>query len=70
MATREIRWTVRAIQDKLSIYEYWINRNKSTQYPEKLERPFNKTMKIAATYPKAGIKTEMENVRIRIVREF
>lgn len=34
---QEIRWTVRATQDKLAIFEYWTHRNKSTLYAEKLE---------------------------------
>ncbi len=37
MASREIRWTIRATQDKLAIYEYWTNRNKSILYAQKLE---------------------------------
>ncbi|MBK5214702.1 MAG: hypothetical protein JJE55_13685 [Flavobacteriaceae bacterium] len=64
MASREIRWTVRATQDKLAIYEYWTNRNKSTLYTEKLESLFNETMKIAAIFPFVGIQTEIIDVRI------
>ena len=58
MAAREIRWTLRATQDKLAIYEYWTNRNKSVLYAQNLEKLFNRTMKIAAIYPSAGIKTD------------
>ncbi len=70
MVTREIRWTIRATQDKLSIYEYWTNTNKSTLYAEKLENLFNETVKIIAIYPLTGIKTEIEDVRIQIVKDF
>ena len=34
MASREIRWNIKATRDKLSIFEYWTNRNKSTLYAE------------------------------------
>ncbi len=70
MATREIRWTIRAIQNKLSIFEFWTNRNKSTLYAEKMEKLFNEIVKISAIYPLTGIKTDISNVKIQIVRDF
>lgn len=70
MASREIRWTLRATQDKLAIYEYWTNRNKSILYVRKLEKLFNEAIKIAAIYPLAGIQTEVINVRIQIIKDF
>jgi hypothetical protein len=53
MASREIRWTLRATHDKLAIYEYWTNRNKSILYAKKLENLFNEAVKVAAIYPTA-----------------
>lgn len=70
MASREIRWTIRAIQDKLAIYEYWTNRNKSILYAKKLENLFNEAVKVAAIYPTAGIKTAMTDVRIQIIKDY
>ncbi|MCZ4317660.1 hypothetical protein O4H26_01525 [Aequorivita viscosa] len=70
MASSEIRWTIRATQDKLAIYEYWTNRNKSILYTKKLEKLFNEAVKVAAIYPTAGIKTAMIDVRIQIIKEF
>lgn len=70
MASREIRWTLRATQDKLAIYEYWTNRNKSILYAQKLERLFNEVLKIAVNYPSAGIKTESIDIRIQIIKDF
>ena len=70
MAERKIKWTLRAIKDKLGIYQYWLNKNKSIEYPEKLERLFNEAMKLTAIYPDAGIQTEIKNVRLRIVKEY
>jgi hypothetical protein len=46
MASREILWTIRATQDKLAIYEYWTNRNKSILYAQKLEKLFNEVIKL------------------------
>ncbi|MCG2420111.1 hypothetical protein K8089_13860 [Aequorivita sp. F47161] len=70
MASSEIRWTIRATQDKLAIYKYWTNRNKSILYAKKLENFFNEAVKVAAIYPTAGIKTAMIDVRIQIIKEF
>ncbi len=34
MARRQVKWALRAIKDKMAIYEYWINKNKSVVYPQ------------------------------------
>ncbi|MDP2687858.1 MAG: type II toxin-antitoxin system RelE/ParE family toxin [Aequorivita sp.] len=70
MASREIRWTIKATQDKLAIYEYWTTRNKSVLYAQKLEKLFNEALKIIAIYPSAGINTELTDVRIQIIKDF
>ncbi|WP_417591518.1 type II toxin-antitoxin system RelE/ParE family toxin [Owenweeksia hongkongensis] len=70
MATREVRWTLRSIKDKMLIYEYWLERNQSDAYPRKLERLFNKSMSITAKFPLAGKPTELENIRYRLVKDY
>jgi toxin YoeB len=70
MATREIKWTLRALKDKMAIYEYWIYKNKSISYPQKLDRLFNEVMTLTISFPYSGIETEFKNVRIRIVKHF
>lgn len=70
MASREIRWTIKATQDKLAIYEYWTTRNKSVLYAQKLEKLFNEALKIIAIYPSSGINTELTDVRIQIIKDF
>tara|TARA_R110002051_G_scaffold174602_2_gene244821 strand:- start:10773 stop:11072 length:300 start_codon:yes stop_codon:yes gene_type:complete len=70
MATREIKWTYRAIKDKIAIYEYWIRKNKSISYPKKLESLFNEVMTLTAIFPEAGMQTELDGIRIRVVKHF
>lgn len=70
MARREIKWTLRALKDKMAIYEYWINKNKSVAYPQKLERLFNEIMTLTVSFPHSGQQTEFENIRIRIVKHY
>ena len=38
----KVRWTSRAIADRLNIYKYWLERNPSDSYPEKPESLFEK----------------------------
>lgn len=52
---REIRWTPRAAQDKLSIMEYWYLRNQSISFPLKLERLFNKSLELLSIHPEMGV---------------
>ena len=37
MAEKQVRWTSIAFNDKIEILEYWVNRNQSTTFSEKLD---------------------------------
>jgi plasmid stabilization system protein ParE len=52
---REVRWTQRAIQDKLRIMEFWYLKNQSVNYSLKLERLFNKCLELLSIHPEMGI---------------
>ncbi|EKB47820.1 hypothetical protein B879_03576 [Cecembia lonarensis LW9] len=52
---REVKWTQRAVQDKLRIMEFWYLRNQSVSYSLKLERLFNKSLDLLSTHPEMGI---------------
>lgn len=51
---RQINWTLRAINDKLAIMDYWLEKNKSLDYPLKLEQLFNKSLELLSGYPESG----------------
>jgi len=70
MAEKTVHWSLRANKDKLAIFAYWINRNQSITYAQKLERLFNEAMKLAVIFPQAGTPTNTEKVRYRQVRHF
>lgn len=70
MAKRKIKWSLRAIHNKIAIYEYWLERNKSPAYPEKLERLFDEAVLRAAVFPFSGIKTKNKNIRIQLVKNY
>ena len=70
MAKKEVVWSVRAQQDRLEILEYWINRNKSKSYSEKLYRLFNTSVELLAERPEIGKSTDLKDVRIKVIREY
>ena len=70
MADKAVKWTLRAINDKLAIYEYWNNRNKSTAYSNKLEKLFNEAAKLLSQHPIAGPQTNYKNIRVKNLRDY
>lgn len=70
MAARKINWTKEANFERKEILTYWINRNKSKTYSIKLNKLFINTLKQISDNPKIGRKTNFENVRVKIVRDY
>ncbi|MDF2433611.1 MAG: hypothetical protein JWP44_3242 [Mucilaginibacter sp.] len=67
---KEIRWSVRADQDRLEIIQYWTHRNKSTTYSIKLAKLFKDKTRLIAKTPELGISTNSTSVRIKIVGDY
>ena len=70
MAKRKINWTAKANFERKEILDYWIQHNKSKVYSIKLNKLFMETMKQVAESPTIGRKTEFENIRVRIIRDY
>ena len=70
MAKKEIIWSLRAQQDRIEILDYWIERNKSKTYSEKLFKLFQESSKIISEYPEIGKPTNIENVRVKVIRDY
>ncbi len=70
MARKQVRWTLKAINDKLAIYEYWNNRNKSTAYSKKLEKLLNHAANLLCQYPTLGTRTNYNDVRVKVIRDY
>lgn len=70
MAKRKVIWTEKANLERKEILEYWINRNKSKTYSQKLNKLFIETVKQVAETPTIGRKTNYKNVRVKIVRDY
>lgn len=70
MAKRKIIWTLKANTERKEILEYWILRNQSKKFSIKLNRLFLDTLFLLSEHPTIGRKTDFENVRVKIVRDY
>ncbi|MEM7551889.1 MAG: type II toxin-antitoxin system RelE/ParE family toxin [Bacteroidota bacterium] len=67
---KKVRWTTRSITDRTNIYKYWLERNKSNAYPDKLEQLFEKSAEIISNFPNIGTQTDYRNVCFKVVRDY
>jgi toxin YoeB len=67
---KRIVWSQRARSERFAILEYWIKRNKSKIYSTKLNELFVKAVLTISKYPKIGKRTDVKNVRVKIVRDY
>lgn len=67
---KQIIWSLKAQDDRKEIFTYWNNRNKSKVYSSKLNQLFKEAIKLISQFPQIGRSTEIENVRIKIVRNY
>ena len=63
MASLKVFWTETANKQRDQIFEYWNNRNKSTEYSKKLRVEINKNLQTLKTQPNLGKKTNMDEIR-------
>ena len=70
MAQYKIIWSNRAKIKRYEILEFYIKRNKSKTYSLKLNRKFNKELRLLIKQPNLGIKTVLKGVRGLIVDDF
>jgi plasmid stabilization system protein ParE len=66
----KIVWTEKANIERQHILEFWANNNQSKVFSLKLDKLFISTIRQLAKKPNIGRKTEFENVRVKIVREY
>ncbi len=67
---KEIVWTQTSIQDRYKIYEFWLIKNKSDLYSEKLEKLFTEAANLLAEFPEIGTQTDFSEVRVKVVRDY
>ena len=70
MAKRKIVWSDRAQKRLYGILEFYIQRNKSNTYSQKLHKLLIREIKILLKHPDIGLKTTEETVRGLIIDNF
>ena len=67
---RKIIWSIRAQEEKEAIFAFWDEHNKSKTYSRKLNKLFNEAISLLQEHPYIGRETNIENVHVRIVRQY
>ena len=70
MAKRKIIWTITANLERKEILEYWILRNKSKRFSIKLNYLILQTLEVLRENPTIGRLTNVNNVRVKLIREY
>lgn len=67
---QKIRWSVKALNDRREILQYWVFRNKSTTYSKKLNKAIVLVVDSILKYPNLGILTDKRHVRFRVLKDY
>src|ERR1035437_466676 len=67
---KQIIWSLQAQNDRKEILTYWFVRKKSNTYGKKLNLLIRKAIKLISLYPYIGFKTDVENVRAKVLRDY
>ena len=67
---KKIVWTQKAQLERAEILSYWFERNKSKTFSTKLNKLFIETLKTLVKQPSLGRKTDVINVRVKVVRDY
>ena len=70
MVKRKIIWSHRAKIKLYEILKYYVDRNKSKSYSEKLYIRFTKELHLLNKHTDLGKKTEIENIRGLIIGDY
>jgi addiction module RelE/StbE family toxin len=67
---KQITWTKRSQEERKEILQFWRINNQSTAYSKKLNGLIKKAIKLIAAHPHIGRCTDIENVRVKLVRDY
>ena len=70
MSKRKIIWKKTANLERKEILEYWILRNKSKRFSIKLNYLILQTLEVLRENPTIGRRTNIDNVRVKLIREY
>jgi len=67
---KRIIWTKAAHADRKEILLYWKKHNASITYSRKLNELFKRVVLLISAHPEIGRKTDIKNIRIKLVRDY
>ncbi len=67
---KRIIWTEAAHADRKEILLYWKKHNTSITYSRKLNELFKRAVLLISAHPEIGRKTDIKNIRIKLVRDY
>ncbi len=67
---KQVIWSPQAQSQRRSILQYWVDRNKSNAYSIKLNKLIKEAIALVLSNPEIGRKTDIPNVRVKIVRDY
>ncbi|HRG49384.1 MAG TPA: type II toxin-antitoxin system RelE/ParE family toxin [Leptospiraceae bacterium] len=63
---KRIIWSEKAVREKESIFNYWINRNGTKTYSKKLAEQFNKSVEYILKFNFIGKETTRKDIRVSV----
>ncbi len=67
---RKITWTKRAQNDRYAIFSFLNNQNRTNLYSKQLQESFIKLLILISKYPFIGKRTNRENTRIKVLKNY
>lgn len=67
---RKIIWSNQAQKERKEILNFWFLKTKSKAYSKSLNQQFNNSIKLLQTHPYIGKPTNIEIIKIKIVRDY
>ena len=67
---KQVIWSKLALQERYSILDYWIKRNKSVSYSKRLNQIFIDTADLIRKHPRIGKQTELTGIRYKIIGDY
>lgn len=67
---KRIIWSKQALNERKEILQYWKKHHQSATYSIKLNDLFKKAIRLIAMHPRVGRMTDMQNIRIKLVRDY
>jgi plasmid stabilization system protein ParE len=70
MVRYKVEWSIEARLDLLDILNYYIDRNKSSDYSKKLKSKINSSIKLISKNPLIGLQTQIVSVRAFVTGDY